>query len=549
MDVNIVIGGAAGQGINVIEEIILKALKRSGYYVFASKEIMSRIRGGINTTTVRISDSEKNGFKRFIDILIPLNRFVVDWVRNRLSEKTIILDNEKLNFKEISNEIGGEIYENVVIAGIIGAIFDVELNNLKNIVNETFKEKSKEILSKNLIAIERGYSKGKELNLNFEIDKNNLENKILINGTQAVALGALAGGCNFLSFYPMSPSTGVAVFLAQHAKDFGIVVEQFEDEISAVCASIGAWFAGARGFVTTSGGGFALMEEAISLTGMSENPLVIHLAQRPGPATGLPTRTIQADLNLVLNAGHGEFPRIIFAPSTIEDAFYLTQKAFNLADKYQVPVFILTDQFLVDSFYTTDAFSLDKIENEYYIGLTTKDYKRYEITKNGISIRGIPGFGNGIVLANGNEHDEWGDISENEYLNKIMPEKRMKKLELIKKEALMPYFYGNDEYEILMVSWGSTYYTLKEAIEKMNDEKIAHLHFNQVWPINENVYKYFEKAKKIIVIEGNLTGQFADLLKKEFGLNNIQKILKYNGRQFYVEDVILDSEQRMVNSD
>jgi len=549
MDVNIVIGGAAGQGINVIEEIILKALKRSGYYVFASKEIMSRIRGGINTTTVRISDSEKNGFKRFIDILIPLNRFVVDWVRNRLSEKTIILDNEKLNFKEISNEIGGEIYENVVIAGIIGAIFDVELNNLKNIVNETFKEKSKEILSKNLIAIERGYSKGKELNLNFEIDKNNLENKILINGTQAVALGALAGGCNFLSFYPMSPSTGVAVFLAQHAKDFGIVVEQFEDEISAVCASIGAWFAGARGFVTTSGGGFALMEEAISLAGMSENPLVIHLAQRPGPATGLPTRTIQADLNLVLNAGHGEFPRIIFAPSTIEDAFYLTQKAFNLADKYQVPVFILTDQFLVDSFYTTDAFSLDKIENEYYIGLTTKDYKRYEITKNGISIRGIPGFGNGIVLANGNEHDEWGDISENEYLNKIMPEKRMKKLELIKKEALMPYFYGNDEYEILMVSWGSTYYTVKEAIEKMNNKKIAHLHFNQVWPINENVYKYFEKAKKIIVIEGNLTGQFADLLKKEFGLNNIQKILKYNGRQFYVEDVILDSEQRMVNSD
>ena len=538
MDINIVIGGAAGQGLNIIEEIILKSLKKSGYYVFASKEIMSRIRGGINTTTIRISDSKKNGFKKFIDILIPLNEFVVDWIRNRINENTVILDEKKLNFKEISKNIGSGIYENVVIAGIIGKIFNIELNILKEIIVETFKNKSEKILSKNLIAIEKGFSKGKELNINIQTNKTNLDNKILINGTQSVALGALAGNCNFVSFYPMSPSTGVAIFLAQYAKEMGIVVEQFEDEISAICASIGSWFSGARGFVTTSGGGFALMEEAISLAGMSENPLVIHIAQRPGPATGLPTRTIQADLNLVLNAGHGEFPRIIFAPSTVEDAFYLTQKSFNLADKYQIPVFILTDQFLVDSFYTTDTFSLDQIENEYYIGLTNKDYKRYEITKNGISIRGIPGFGDGIIIANGNEHDEWGDISENEYLNKIMPEKRMKKFDLIKKETLLPYFSGSEDYKTLVISWGSTFFTVKEAIEELKNKKLAHLHFNQIWPINENVSNFFEKTEKIVVIEGNLTGQFADLLKKEFGITNINKILKYNGRQFYVEEII-----------
>jgi 2-oxoglutarate ferredoxin oxidoreductase subunit alpha len=536
MDINLLIGGAAGQGINTIEDIILKALKLSGYHVFASKEIMSRIRGGINTTTIRISDESRNGFKRDIDILIPLNEYVSQWVKNRINENTLIFDNSSLKYEETAKEAGGKIFENIVIAGVISGIFKVDFEIVANIVKKTFEKKSEDIIKKNISALKKGYEKGISIK-NFNINKKSISKKALINGAQGVALGALAGGCNFLSFYPMSPATSVAIFLTTYAKETDIVVEQFEDEIAAACASIGAWYAGARGFITTSGGGFALMEEAISLAGMAENPLVLHLAQRPGPATGLPTRTIQSDLNLVLNAGHGEFPRVIFTPSTIEDTFYLTQKSFNLADKYQVPVFILTDQFLVDSYYTTDKIDFNKIDNEYFIGITDKSYRRYELTPNGISIRGIPGFGNGIVLANGNEHDEWGDISENEYINKIMPDKRMKKLEKLKEDAITPYFSGNPDYKTLVVSWGSTFYTIKEALKLLKNDSFAHVHFSQVWPLNDKIGEYFEKAEKIIVIEENVTGQFADLIKRKFCLNNIEKFLKYNGRHFYVEEI------------
>ena len=538
MDVNLIIGGSAGQGINTIEKIILKALKKEGYYVFASKEIMSRIRGGINTTTIRISDEIKNGFKKFADILIPLNEGVEIWCKDRINENTIILNDSKLNYSKLTKEIGSKIYENVIIAGIIGGIFKLNIEDLKTIIKIFFKDKSNDILQKNFLAVEEGYKIGKTLNIEIIGNKKDLTNYALINGTQAVGYGALAGGCNFLSFYPMSPSTGVAIFMASLANDLNIVVEQFEDEIAAVCSSIGAWFAGARGFVTTSGGGFALMEEAVSLAGMTENPLVIHVAQRPGPATGLPTRTIQSDLNLILNAGHGEFPRVIFAPSKIEDGFYLTQKAFNIADKYQIPVFILTDQFFVDSYYTTEGINFEKIENVYFIAKATKDYKRYEITPNGISFRAIPGFGEGIILANGNEHDEYGDITEDKTLAKIMCEKRLKRYELLKNGAILPYFYGNSEYETLIVSWGSTFYTVQEALNSINDKKLAHIHFSQIWPINPDISQYLEKAKQIYVIEGNATGQFADLLKKEFAIKEVKKILKYNGRQFYVEEII-----------
>jgi len=210
-------------------------------------------------------------------------------------------------------------------------------------------------------------------------------------------LGAIAGGCSFISTYPMSPSTGVWIFLTQHSKEFDIITDQSEDEISAINMAIGAWYAGARGMVATSGGGFALMVEGLSLASMIETPVVIHLGQRPGPATGLPTRTEQADLEFVLHAGHGEFPRIILTPGTMEDAFNLSQRAFDLADKYQVPVFILTDQYFLDSYYNLPSLNLSDIRNQSHVVKTNKEYKRYQLTENGISPRGIPGYGEGLV--------------------------------------------------------------------------------------------------------------------------------------------------------
>jgi 2-oxoglutarate ferredoxin oxidoreductase subunit alpha len=335
----------------------------------------------------------------------------------------------------------------------------------------------------------------------------------------------------------MSPSTGVATYLAQHAKEFGIVVEQVEDEISAMNMVVGAWYAGARALASTSGGGFALMEEGVSLAGMLESPAVIHLAQRPAPATGLPTRTEQGDLFFALFSGHGEFPRAIFAPGTIEDAFYLTQRAFNLADKYQIPVFVLTDQYMLESHYNVPSLDPHRIKPERYVVETDSDYKRYKLTENGISPRGVPGYGKGLVIVDSDEHDEEGHITEDMDVRTSMVNKRLKKLELVSQEAIPPELIGNPDYKILVIAWGSNYNVVKEAMEKLRRDDLAFLHFKQVYPLHSSTADYLKKAEKTIIIENNATAQFANLIKLHTGISIGRKILKYNGLPFFVEEV------------
>ncbi len=336
----------------------------------------------------------------------------------------------------------------------------------------------------------------------------------------------------------MSPSTGVLTHLSQLAEDFGIVSEQAEDEISAINMAIGAWYAGARAIITTSGGGFDLMTEGLSLAGMIESPLVIHLAQRPGPATGLPTRTEQGDLNLALFAGHGEFPRIIFAPGTLEEAFSLSQRAFHLADKYQVPVFILTDQYLLDSYYNLPGLDIPGKTPENAIVKTAANYKRYALTDNGLSPRGIPGYGEGLVVADSDEHDEEGHITEDLHLRIKMVDKRLKKAERISEETVAPRLFGSEEYETLVVCWGSTGNAVREAIEKMDGDRTSALHFSQVYPLHADTAAYLEKAKRKVVLESNATSQFGSLVLLTTGIDMDARILKYNGLPFSVEEVM-----------
>jgi len=301
--------------------------------------------------------------------------------------------------------------------------------------------------------------------------------------------------------------------------------------------AIGAWYAGARAMVTTSGGGFALMCEGISLCGMIESPLVLHLAQRPGPATGLPTRTEQGDLNLVLYAGHGEFPRIILAPGTLDEGFYLTQKAFNLADKYQVPVFILTDQFFVDSVYNTPFFQMKDVHVEKQFVKTDKNYKRFLLTEDGISPRGIPGFGDGNVCADSDEHDECGRITEDHDLRIRMVDKRMKKIEAIESDIIPPILTGDNDYKILVLCWGSTVNTVREAVENLGNREISVLHFSWLFPFPDNIHTYLKKTARVIIIENNSSSQFSQLVKLKTGYSIDNRILKYNGLPFSVEEV------------
>lgn len=540
-DLSIVFCGEAGQGIQTIEYALTHILKNSGYNCFATKEYMSRVRGGINSTEVRIAKDPVKAFVNKIDILIPLSANAVSHLISRISSDTLVIDQE--DFAKIANNFGSGIYINSVAIGFVLGFLQIEASIFEEFFQKLFSTKSKEITEKNIAAATEGHKLAagalEKMQLIIDIPANpEIKKEILLNGSKALALGALVGNCNFIAAYPMSPSTGVLTQLADYSREFDIVVEQAEDEIAAINMGLGAWYAGARALVTTSGGGFALMCESISLAGMTETPIVINLAQRPGPATGLPTRTEQGDLNLALYAGHGEFPRILFAPGTFEQAYELMQKAFYLADKYQIPVIVLSDQYLVDSFYSVPFLNLPENTVDLNIIKTDANYKRYQFTENGISPRGIPGFGEGIVCVDSDEHTEEGYITEDFEQRKKMVQKRLQKLELLKKEAIKPEFFGSENYQMLITSWGTNYHVVKEALAIINDPNIAFLHFAQIYPIDPDVVKYFAKAKKNIVIENNATAQFANLLLQQLNIKVNTNILKFNGMPFSVEEIV-----------
>ncbi len=567
-DISIVICGAAGQGIQTVEGLLVGIFKMSGYNVYATKEYMSRVRGGLNSTELRIGSQRVAAFVNRIDLLIPLNSGAIGHVKKRITDQTNILADAaivgegsvpypekliKVAFTDIAKEIGNKLYSNVVAVGTITGFFNAEPGIAKSFLKKRFGSKGEKIVENNLTAFEKGYAIGqnlyKEGKVKLEVAKTEgVQDEILVNGNQAVGLGAIAGGCNFISAYPMSPSTGVLVFLAQNSKEFGIVVDQAEDEIAAINKTIGAWFAGARAIASTSGGGFALMTEGLSLAGIMESPLVIHIAQRPGPATGLPTRTAQEDLNLALYGGHGEFQRIIFAPGTIQQAFYLTQKAFNLADSYQVPVFVLTDQDFVDAYYNIPSLDLTGLKNEKNIVETDEDYKRYRFTKSGISLRGIPGYGTGVVRADSDEHDEYGHITEDmEFLRPEMVEKRVfKRQDLLDGIAEPPSIVGDENYKTLVVCWGSNYHVVKEAIALINKPGLAMAHFHQVFPLAAGGIDMLKKAEKVILLENNATGQFTNILKLygDFVVPKANRFFRFTGKPYAVEEVtaILEKE-------
>ncbi|MDI6643678.1 MAG: 2-oxoacid:acceptor oxidoreductase subunit alpha [Methanobacteriaceae archaeon] len=556
-DISIVLGGEAGQGIQTVENILVKAVKNSGYHVFSTKEYMSRVRGGVNSTLIRASSSPVRSYVDQIDILVALSEDAVDHLKSRLSTDTLIIAADgiikeeykqifnviEIPLMEIATQIGGPIFSNIIAAGFISKILNIPTEIFDKCITAMFKRKGEKILKKDIQAGKRGYQLAEtflgENNLRLDIGKNEeIKDHILINGTEAIGMGCIAAECKFMSAYPMTPSSPLQLFIAQNADDFEIIFEQSEDEIAALNMALGASYTGVRSITATSGSGFALMEEAVGLSGMIEVPVVIYLAQRPGPAVGLPTRTAQEDLNLALYSGTGETPRAIFAPGTMEDAFQVTWKAFNLADKYQIPVFILSDQYFADTYYNIPSINIKDVIIEKNIVKTNKNYKRYKFTENGISPRGIPGFGEGMVVVDSDEHDEEGHITEDLEIRNQMVDKRLKKLKYMKKEALKPELIGEDDYQILLIGWGSTFGPISEALEKMGNKKIAFLNYKQVYPLHEDTRGYLEKADRTVIFENNATSQFSNLIKLETGFEIDTKILKYNGMPFSVEEVI-----------
>jgi 2-oxoglutarate/2-oxoacid ferredoxin oxidoreductase subunit alpha len=554
-DFSIVLCGEAGQGIQTVEAILVQAIKMGGYHVFSSKEYMSRVRGGENSTEIRISSKRVTAYVDRIDILLAISKGAIEHLKHRITPETLILGDDqqlrsfneenivKIPFLKTAQEIGGPIFANVIAAGVLANMLNIPSEIFDQIIKEMFSRKGDDIVKKDLHAGRKGYQLGEELikrgNIKVQLDQNSdIKNELLLSGTEATGLGCLAGNCKFMSSYPMTPSTPLQIFIAENGKDFDIIFEQAEDEIAAINMSLGASYAGARAMVATSGSGFALMEEAVGLSGMIETPVVVYVGQRPGPAVGLPTRTAQEDLNLTLYSGPGEFARIIFAPGNFADAFELAYKAFELADKYQIPVFILSDQYFAECYYNIPDLDLTDKETAENIIRTGENYLRYQLTADGLSPRGVPGYGDGLVVVDSDEHDEEGHITENLEIRAKMVDKRYnQRMDLIRKEIIPPELLGADDYEVLIIGWGSTYGTISEAMEKLTDN-ISFLYFKQVYPIHQETINYLKKAEKTIIFENNASAQFSNLIRMETGFEIDREVLKYDGMPFSVEEII-----------
>lgn len=560
-DISVVLCGAAGQGIKTVETLVVRILKRYGYNVFASREYMSRVRGGNNSTEIRISSGNVRAFVDRIDLLLALNGGIRKNIRERISSDTVIVgDSEELGDEfsvladqfysipllEMAREAGGAVYSNVVAAGIVFGICGIPGASVESVFQEIFSKKGETVVEKNLSAVTKGIAEGNRLRsdgvVRFGLNPDDsVKEDLLMDGSEAISLGAIAGGCNFIGSYPMSPATGVLTFLSKNARTFGIVAEQVEDEIAAINMATGAGYAGARAMVSTSGGGFALMSEGLSLAAVMEVPVVIHLGQRPGPATGMATRTEQADLDLALYSGHGEFPRILLAPATMEDGFWLTRKAFDLADKFQTQVVVLSDQYFLNSFYNISPISIDDIRPQRSIVESEEDYRRYEETPSGISPRSVPSFGSGLVGADSHEHDEWGHVQEDFELRVRMMNKRLRKLQDM--EYVSSLFSGPQDFEDLVVSWGSTYPMVMEASSHLKAGTTSFMHIRQLWPFPADLKNMLSRTRRLIVVEGNATGQLASLIRRETGISADHRILNYNGLQFSSEDMLRELEK------
>ncbi len=533
MECRIQLGGPAGGGLQTVEGECTGGLARLGFHFFAARRYQSRIRGGLNLHDIRIADHPVHALPGGVrDVVVALDGEAARRQRPVLREDGIFLGPEDLAALE---ELGRRVFQdprarNGIVAGALFAVLGCEKTALVQAAGDAAAGR----------AFAAGYDWAEQQGWRGRFPVAPRAGHVRpINGSQALAYGALLGGCQFAAGYPMTPATGILNALALAAAHLPVHFEQAEDEIAAINMALGASYAGLRSLVATSGGGFALMQEGVSLAAMTETPVVVLVGQRPGPATGLPTRTEQGDLGLVCHAGHGEFPRAIFAPGTIEEALELMPLAFDLADRYQIPVFVLSDQAFADGVHavTTDIPCNVRQRSR---ALFEGAYRRYALAEDGVSPQAFPGLGPAAVRADSDEHDEDGRITEDPALRRRMVDKRLKKFAALRREARMPAVFGSPDAPVQVLCWGSTRPVVEEAVAALrkDGQVLGGLHFPQVYPLTPDMVAGLSgKDRAAICIEHNATGQFAALLLQETGFACGRHIRKYDGEVFSVEEL------------
>lgn len=567
-DLSVKIAGAAGLGIKVAGLVFSKSAVRQGLEVIDYTEYPSLIRGGHNVFFARVADVEIHAHRRDLDILVALNEESANLHHDELGPKGIMIydpeafelkasvPKEKLcpvPMKRILAEAGGSmIMLNTLALGALMAVAGLNVEPLLQVLAASFANKAPEVAALNQQVARAGFdyasSACQPLNPRFRSKK---DDRIIMEGNEAIALGAIQAGCKFYAAYPMTPASSILHFMAEHDEEYGIVVKHAEDEISVINMAIGASFAGARSMLATSGGGFSLMVEALGLAGISETPIVAVEGQRAGPATGLPTWHEQGDALFVLHAAQGEFPRVVLTPGDNEECFELTRRAFNIAEGLQTPVIILVDQYLCESHQTNPMFNLDGpaidrgklLTNEQ--ARNQKNYLRYQITDDGVSWRAIPGQPNCRHIANSYEHDEYGYAEESATNRKAMTEKRMGKLDLAQALTPKPVRFGSKIPKVGIVSWGSNKRPILQALKDLpTDISVGFLHLPCLNPFPvDDVKRFIEECDYPLVIECNYTGQLNRLIKMHGQVVEGAVLHKYDGRPFFPDEIVKKVEE------
>jgi len=546
-DVTVKIGGEAGQGIQTVGQVLALVCQRAGLYVFGINDFESRIRGGHSFFQLRISDQRVRAPHHCVHLLVAMDGTTVDLHQDQVVPDGLVLMNADgasprarqipLMFNDLAQQAGSLITANTVAAGAALALLGAPFALVQEVLRQQFQGKDGRVGEQNIAAARLGFEAVQDKAFAHALSWDDRACRgMLIDGAQALACGALAGDCRFAAFYPMSPATSIMVNLASWQDRFPLVVEQAEDEIAAVNMIIGAAFAGARSLTATSGGGFCLMTEGLGLAGITEVPIVIINSQRPGPATGLATRTAQADLQFVIRAAQDEFPRFVFAPGSPEEAYAITARALDLAEKYQCPAILLADQYFNDSLYIVDGrLPVREHVARFLAESGPADYKRYANTESGVSPRALPCRGPALVKCSGNEHREDGHSTEAAPTRTMMVDKRGRKIFGMLAEMRAPNLC-HAEAKTLLVGWGSTRGVMEEAAALLRADGIdaGVVHFCDLWPFPaQEAYRYLRPAERLFAVEQNSTGQFAQLLRQETGLMVSGMVLKYDGRPFY----------------
>lgn len=568
------VAGMAGEGIDVTGVMMAKICMHHGMNVFTYREYPSLIRGGHNTHQVHASFEPVSCQEKHIDVLIAFNEEGISLHLDEITDNTIVLceatqdqfDLQKYQkLKPLTKffdvpmtvmsreETGHFLSQNIIALGCSVWILGLSLDVLHDVISSQFKKKSEEMVAKNIKALERGYAYGKEhLPQIKPIAEIFPREQILVTGNQAVALGALSAGVQYFAAYPMTPTSDVLHTLAAHQAEYHLVVKHVEDEIAAMNHVIGASYAGVRAMTASATGGYALMVEATSLAAMAETPLVVCVGQRPGPATGLPTWTCQSDLQFIIHAGHGEVPKVVLTPGTLQEHFELTRFAFALAEKHQVVVFVLSDKFALEAYASIPrpavAYENPRMgfAGEFPKGALPADnsYRRFENTTTGASPRSIPGQSHGLSITNSYEHDEFGYATESAELTNTMNLRRAQKLTQVALEVPQPELLGQADAQITAVSWGSTRLVLEEVMRQLPAGMLNIIHVPCAWPFPAEAFsRLSQSAKKLVIVEENVTGQLEQVIRQETGIVFADHIRRFDGRPFYPDELALQLSQ------